>query len=62
MTKLRYIFCHFYNSENLFVLIFHAETQPKISSGSGGEVDFGVLLFLETEAILDIRPDHILQL
>ena len=41
-------------------LIFHAKIQPKIFSGPGGEVDFVVLLFLVTAAIMDIRPNPIL--
>ena len=42
-------------------LIFHAKIQPKISSGSGEEVDFVIFAILVTSAILDIRPDPILR-
>ena len=61
MTKLRYRFFSFFSILNTYVsLIFHAKIQPKIFSGSG-EVISLVLLFLVTAAILDIRPDPILQ-
>ena len=36
------IFFHFYNSEYLCSIDIHAKIQPKISSGSAGEVDFVV--------------------
>ena len=40
MTELRYsFFFHLHNSKYLCQLIFHAKIEPKVSSGSGEEVD-----------------------
>ena len=62
MTKLRYIFFFIFTIPNTPVsLIFHAECQPKIFCNSGEKVDFVVFVILVTAAILDIRPDPILQ-
>ena len=41
-------------------LIFHAQIQPKISSGSGEKVDFVIFAILVMVDILDIWPDPIL--
>ena len=55
MTKLRYFFFFIFTILNTYVpLIFHAKIQPKISSGSGEEVDFVVLAILVTATILNI--------
>ena len=61
MTKLHYRFIIFTILNTYVPLIFHVKIQPKISSGSGEEVDFVVFAILVTAAILDIRPDPILQ-
>ena len=42
MTKLPYRFFHFYNSEYLCSTNIPSKIHPKISSGSGEEVDFVV--------------------
>ena len=43
MTKLGYRFFFIFTILNTYIsLIFHAKLQPKISSGSGEEVDFVV--------------------
>ena len=61
MTKLRYRFFFVFTILNTYVsLIFYAKIRPKISTGSGEEVDFDVFAILVTAAILDIRPDPIL--
>ena len=61
VTKLRYRFFSFFTILNTYVpLTFRAKIQPKISSGSGEECDFVILLFLVMAAILDIQPDPIL--
>ena len=57
MTKLRHRFFLFFTLLKTCVsLIFHSKIQPKISSGTGEEIDFVILLFSVTAAILDIRP------
>ena len=41
VTKLHYKFFFIFTILNTYItLIFHAKIQPKISSGSGEEVDF----------------------
>ena len=42
-------------------MIIHAKIQPRISSGSGEKLILLFLLVLVIAAILDIRPDPILQ-
>ena len=45
---------------NTYVSLFHAKIQPKVSSGSGEEVYFVVFAIFSYTAILDIRPESIL--
>ena len=43
------------------IMVFHAKIQKKISSGSEEEVYFVDFAIFSNTAILDIRPDPILQ-
>ena len=52
MTKLRYRFFHFYNSDYLCSIDIPCQNPANISSGSGEEVDSVILLFLVAAAIL----------
>ena len=56
LQKIKRFFLFFTVLMTYVPLIFHAKIQPKISSGTGEEIGFVILLFLVTATILDIRP------